>query len=661
MAARLRAVASAMRYDVRVHVCPECGESAEDVGVCPRDQTPFVACDGDEHLGQQVGAYRIARLLGAGGMGRVYLAVHPGIGSRVAIKIFSRDWDTRSDLVDRFFDEARATNLIKHGNIINVLDVERLANGRPYMVMEFLDGLPLSKLVGSPKLNDSSIVLIIMDVLAGLQAAHDHQIIHRDLKPDNIFVSPEGNATLLDFGVAKLVPTLSDSGPTTTGTILGTPHYMSPEQAVGDPIDLRTDIYALGIILFECCIGHRPFEGTSLYRLLDQHIQAAPARPTSLRPEMATDLEDVILRALAKKPSERFQSAQEMYDALQNSSVGKTLSRLQRIRLGAADAHRTAAETSSAARPTVEEGSFVPVDSPVDGPATAATLALGKRSMATGKDGSEAREVEASPEPVPALAGRRASRRPLAYVGGLLGLAAVVGIYVAVPSGAGQEPKLAVVEQTGAKVTSRTLVASLEVAPDAATPDAATPDAATSDAATPDAATPDAQVRAKNVASAKSSGTAPLSLLTKATRLAKNVAFDAALSKIVISGMDSRGRVVLGEPNNGVTFSFYSQKLAQEAVTNPRGVKHGRCLVVVRFKKRRGQEVSSSFGDCTKLKVSSAPACTMAELLRKKRNSLKMPADATSITAVYQTIRLAKTARWELSWGTNRRSVNACR
>tara|TARA_R110002073_G_scaffold336372_1_gene532589 strand:+ start:6222 stop:7985 length:1764 start_codon:yes stop_codon:yes gene_type:complete len=587
-------------------------------------------------------------------MGRVYLAVHPEIGSRVAIKIFSRDWDTRSDLVDRFFDEARATNLIKHGNIINVLDVARLANGRPYMVMEFLDGLPLSKLVGSPKLNDSSIVLIIMDVLAGLQAAHDHQIIHRDLKPDNIFVSPEGNATLLDFGVAKLVPTLSDSGPTTTGTILGTPHYMSPEQAVGDPIDLRTDIYALGIILFECCIGHRPFEGTSLYRLLDQHIQAAPARPTSLRPEMAADLEDVILRALAKKPSERFQSAQEMYDALQNSSVGKTLSRLQRIRLGAADAHRTA-ETSSASRPTVEQGRFVAAGAPVDGPATAATLALGKRSTATGNDandGSEAREVEASRAPVPAPTGRRASRRPLAYVGaGLLGLAAVVGMYVAVPSGARQEPQLAVVQQAGANVTTTTPVASLEVVPDAATPDAATPDAAT----------PDAQVRAKNVAAAKSTGTAPLSLLPKATRLAKNVALDAALSKIAIAGMDSRGRVVLNGPSSSVTFSFYSQKLAQDASPHPRGAKLGRCLIVVRFEKRRGQEVSSSFGDCAKLKVVPPPACTMAELLRKNRDSLKVPAETSSITAAYQTYNLAKSARWALTWGTNRRSINACR
>jgi serine/threonine protein kinase len=592
-------------------------------------------------------------------MGRVYLAVHPEIGSRVAIKIFSRDWDTRSDLVDRFFDEARATNLIKHGNIINVVDVARLTNGRPYMVMEFLDGLPLSKLVGSPKLNDSSIVLIIMDVLAGLQAAHGHQIIHRDLKPDNIFVSPEGNATLLDFGVAKLVPTLSDSGPTTTGTILGTPHYMSPEQAVGDPIDLRTDIYALGIILFECCIGHRPFEGTSLYRLLDQHIQAAPPLPTSLRPELATDLEDVILRALAKKPSERFQSAQQMYDALQNSSVGKTLSRLQRIHLGAADANRAATKASSDLRPTVEKGRLVATDAPVDGPATAATLALGKRSKDSGDVGSEVRIQEANvqlevstPEPISDPARSRASRSPLAYLGaGLLGLAAVVGIYVSVSSEARQEPQKAVVQQRGVDMAIATPVPRLEVAVDAVTPDAATPDAAT----------PRAQVRAKNVAAAKSTGIAPLSLLPRATRLAKNVAFDAALSKIVISGMDSRGRVLLDGPGNRVTFSFYSQKLAQEAATHPRGTNHGRCLVVVRFKKRRGQEVLSSFGDCTKLKVSSAPACTIAELLHKNRNSLKIPADASSITAVYQTIRLAKTARWELSWGTNRRSVNACR
>ncbi|MCP4448895.1 MAG: serine/threonine protein kinase [Myxococcales bacterium] len=155
--------------------------------------------------------------------------------------------------------------------------------------MEHLSGRPLSQLIGTGELTDSGILLLVLDVLSGLAVAHDHEGVHRDHEPDNIFVSPEGHATLLDFGVAKLVPEfLGDSGPTTTGSILGPPLYMSPEQAVGDPVDARADIYALGIIPFECFVGKRPFGATSLYKLLSQQNRAASTKANGVAPRPRT-------------------------------------------------------------------------------------------------------------------------------------------------------------------------------------------------------------------------------------------------------------------------------------------------------------------------------------------------------------------------------------
>ncbi|MEM9493967.1 MAG: serine/threonine-protein kinase, partial [Myxococcota bacterium] len=209
-----------------------------------------------------VGSYRIARKLGQGGMGTVYMAVHPDIGSRVALKVLSRDCAGSPELVERFFTEARAVNLIRHESIINILDLAVLDDGRPYIVMEYLSGASLGDIIkqqGALPLGGTA--RLAGEVLDALGAAHATPIVHRDLKPDNIFVSPQGRAKVLDFGIAKLRPELSGrGGPTQTGSIMGTPQYMSPEQAMARGVDTRTDIYAMGIILFEAATGRRPFE-----------------------------------------------------------------------------------------------------------------------------------------------------------------------------------------------------------------------------------------------------------------------------------------------------------------------------------------------------------------------------------------------------------------
>lgn len=277
-------------------------------------------------LGAQVGAYRVARLLGIGGMGRVYKGVHPTIGSRVAIKVLSRECSDRRDLVERFFSEAKAVNLIRHESIVNVLDLSVLPDGRPYIVMEYLDGAPLAAILDEARRTGHTIPLgglarLAAEVLDALGAAHAKGIVHRDLKPDNIYVTPAGRPKILDFGIAKLQPELGGSA-THTGSLLGTPHYMSPEQAAGRTVDLRADLYAIGVILFECATLRRPFHADAVFDLLRQHIEVAPPSPRALRHDMPEPLEHVILMSLAKSPDHRFASAHAMSMALQQATMG---------------------------------------------------------------------------------------------------------------------------------------------------------------------------------------------------------------------------------------------------------------------------------------------------------------------------------------------------
>ena len=307
-----------------MYVCAECGLSQPSGGPCPVDGTLLAPVGDDVLLGTTIGAYRVSRLLGIGGMGRVYKGVHPVIGSRVAIKVLSRECSDRRDLVERFFSEARAINLIRHESIVNVLDLATLADGRPYIIMEYLDGAPLAALVDHAVQHRAPLPLgglarLISEVLEALAAAHAKGVIHRDLKPDNVFVAPSGRTKVLDFGIAKL----SDVGNTATrtGSLLGTPHYMSPEQAAGRVVDHRTDLYAIGVILFECATGQKPFHADALFDLLRLHIEVPPPSPRVFRPDMPHEFEQVILTALAKPLDQRFASATAMNFALQHAAA----------------------------------------------------------------------------------------------------------------------------------------------------------------------------------------------------------------------------------------------------------------------------------------------------------------------------------------------------
>jgi hypothetical protein len=251
-------------------------------------------------------------------MGQVYLGVQPAIGSRVAIKLLSLELAGDAEQVERFFTEARAVNVIRHEGIVNVLDLSRTAEGRPYIVMEYLDGSPLSALIAAqgalpvvPSLH------LALEVLSALDAAHRVGIVHRDIKPDNIFVSPAGRVKLLDFGIAKLRTGHPVMGHAThSGALLGTPLYMSPEQALGREADPRSDLYSLGIVLYEMLTGRVPFEATTLYELLRLHVHEYPASPRELRPELPESVERLLRIALNKDAAQRHASAAIMAGAL---------------------------------------------------------------------------------------------------------------------------------------------------------------------------------------------------------------------------------------------------------------------------------------------------------------------------------------------------------
>ncbi len=307
-----------------MHVCPDCGLSFESAGFCPEDGRELANRGRDVLLGQVLGPYRIASVVGVGGMGVVYKAIHPTIGSRVAIKVLNLDKqqssssDDSAEQLERFFAEAKAVNVIRHENIVNILDFSTLEDGRPYLVMEYLDGQSLQSVFTlRGQLPLGGFGKLMVEVLSAIGAAHATNVIHRDLKPDNIFVSPQGHAKVLDFGVAKLDKSgLAVDNKTKTGALLGTPYYMAPEQAQGEKVDARADVYAIGVILYEGVTGKRLFDGKTLYELLIKHVQQEPVSPRSLRPDLPKLLERVILKALAKDPRDRFQSAAEMSEAL---------------------------------------------------------------------------------------------------------------------------------------------------------------------------------------------------------------------------------------------------------------------------------------------------------------------------------------------------------
>jgi serine/threonine-protein kinase len=260
------------------------------------------------------GRYEIIKELGKGGMGVVYQAHDPQIDRPVALKVLRVDRVVNEDFVLRFFKEAKFIGRLSHPNIVTVYDVGR-DHGTIYIAMEYLQGQPLNEVIRSGRLSVEKIIDIALQVANALGYAHEKGIVHRDIKPSNIILTDEGNVKLTDFGIAR-AEDQNAAQQTQTGVILGTPFYMSPEQVMGKRVDGRSDLFSLGVILYELIVGRKPFKGdhfTAIFRAITEDIPVAPLQIDASIPQPISDL---IMKALSKNLDARFQTGEEVSHAL---------------------------------------------------------------------------------------------------------------------------------------------------------------------------------------------------------------------------------------------------------------------------------------------------------------------------------------------------------
>ncbi|HEX4457204.1 MAG TPA: protein kinase, partial [Polyangia bacterium] len=407
-------------------VCPACNSRYDEGGAfCSRDGTPLVANTdaGKTDLVGQVLAdrYRVLRLIGEGGMGQVYESQHVNINKRFAIKLLRPEIVSNPEAVARFRQEAWSASSIGHDNIIEIEDFATLPSGAVYLAMEFLSGQSLAERMRvEPKLTFAESLELCLQVGSGLGAAHEKSIVHRDMKPENIFLAQKHGrviAKILDFGIAKVSGADGNKSLTRTGTIFGTPHYMSPEQALGRALDHRSDIYSVGVIMYELFTGRVPFEAESFMGILTKHITTAPIPPRQLSPALSADVEAVILKAMAKEPDERYQTMEELSSDLAIIAETHAPELLSRPLPG-----RTPSGGMGAARPTPLPALQRPASgiTPIAAAAPLrATPTSGQPSTAVSGPMAAATEADAPPK-----------SRAGAIIGGLVALALAGGAIV---------------------------------------------------------------------------------------------------------------------------------------------------------------------------------------------------------------------------------------
>jgi serine/threonine-protein kinase len=315
--------------------CPQCRRKYSDAEeYCEIDGSSLVpdetfsSVDRDLAPGEVVGEYRVERIIGKGSFGVVYRALHPVIGKAAAVKILKREFSSSPQMVSRFIAEARAVNQIRHRNIVDIFSFGVFRDGRQYYVMELLEGEPLDQFLAKRGPVPPAEALPILDRIArALDAAHGAGIVHRDLKPANVFLAEDEGSRfpkLLDFGVAKL--TRNDERHadfrTNTGAMLGTPHYMSPEQCRGDPIDYRTDIYSFGVMIHQMLTGRLPFDADSILKVMNLHNSETPPRLSQDNPALSPALDAPVLRMLEKEPALRPPSAVDACRELAEAARG---------------------------------------------------------------------------------------------------------------------------------------------------------------------------------------------------------------------------------------------------------------------------------------------------------------------------------------------------
>lgn len=286
--------------------CPTCqSEYAEDVSYCPRDGAALLPAVLE-------GRYRLLSPLGAGGMGVVYLAEHLGLRKSVAVKLLRGELSRDATFSRRFEQEAIAASQIGHEHIVNVTDLGRTPTGELFYVMELLEGESLGALLLRERfLPLWRAVPIVTQVCRALEAAHARGIVHRDVKPQNVMLlQRQGHADfvkVVDFGISKVMQGQPGNGLTEAGAILGTAHYMAPEQAAGGTVDARADVYSVGVLTYEVCTGTLPFRGDNTFATMLQHLEATAEPPSRRRPDLGLppELDALVMGALAKEPAAR--------------------------------------------------------------------------------------------------------------------------------------------------------------------------------------------------------------------------------------------------------------------------------------------------------------------------------------------------------------------
>src|SRR5258705_4260270 len=271
----------------------------------------------------KVSHYRILEKLGAGGMGEVYLAEDMKLGRKVAIKILSEEYTTNRDRLNRFEQEACAASALNHPNILTIHEVGS-DDGRHFIATEYIDGITLRRKMTDSQLEIQSILDIAVQVGSALEEAHSAGIVHRDIKPDNIMVRRNGYVKVLDFGLAKLTEESTDRGPsdgeastrvlvqTDAGVLMGTSHYMSPEQARGKPTDARSDIWSLGVVIYEMVAGRTPFEGETSTDVIVAITQKEPLPLARFAPNVPAEPHWIVMKALRKDRDERYLTIKEL-------------------------------------------------------------------------------------------------------------------------------------------------------------------------------------------------------------------------------------------------------------------------------------------------------------------------------------------------------------
>jgi len=372
-------------------VCPSCGwEAPAEAALCLRCGTAIR----DPLIGAVLGdRYLIISQIGVGGMGAVYRAQHTTLKRELAIKVLLPEFGGKDEFVRRFEREAESASRLSHPHIIAVTDFGRTPEGLLFLAMEYLDGRSLTSIIREGPLGVARAVGIARQILAGLNRAHGAGVVHRDLKPDNIMlIDREGNrdfVKILDFGIAKVTdPTPGREALTQAGMVFGTPEYLSPEQALGDTIDARADLYALGVIMFEMLAGQRPFESDDKVRIISMHLSHVVPRLAAVNPalDVPRAIEEVVAQALEKPRENRFASAAAMLVALDEAerlagAEGAGGLRGRPTSTTASDTRATstsatAALTTAGGRDTVASAAISASGGPIASPAASSSSSL---------------------------------------------------------------------------------------------------------------------------------------------------------------------------------------------------------------------------------------------------------------------------------------------